>query len=508
MRYATTVEFGDFQTPPDLATLVCERLAASGTAPASVLEPSAGIGNLFAAAFERFPSIRSAFAIEINKSYAEKVSSRIASTDSAASVSVVTADFFSVDLAEIAEALPDPVLVLGNPPWVTSAALSTIGSSNVPTKVNFKGLSGIEAVTGKSNFDIAEWFLLRLVNCFAKRRATIALLCKTSVARSALTHIWRGAMPNPLARLYRIDALAAFGASVDACLLVLDFGIAESSGELCEVYSDLKSELPASAFGLVGNRLVSNARVYLSSQSLVTSARGHWRSGVKHDCAAVMELTVGDRGIVNGSGDSVLIEPDLVYPLFKATRVFHGEVETTDRRVIVTQNRVGAETSSIALSAPLTWKYLQDNGERLDARKSSIYRGKPRFAIFGVGPYTFSPWKVCISGLHKELRFRVLGPIDGRPPIVDDTVYFLPANSEEGARLLARLLQSEEATRFFQSLVFWDAKRPITIEILSALDLDRLAERLGTARPSDADCFYPSPVRPQHQSDLFAVGSR
>lgn len=508
MRDTKTVEFGDFQTPPELATKVCERLAASGLVPASVFEPSVGIGNLLAAALSTFPSVMAAQAIEVNESYANQAAARAAAIGSTASVSVYNRDFFDSDVASLASSLPEPVLVIGNPPWVTSSALSSLGSTNLPAKANFKGLSGIEAVTGKSNFDIAEWFLLRLVQCFGSRRATIALLCKTSVARSALNHIWTGATAHPAARMYRIDALASFGASVDACLLVLDFGVGLKSAERCEVYSDLSSDVPVSEFGRVANRLVADAPIFSTHAHLVTSDRGHWRSGLKHDCAAVMELTVTDRGLVNGDGEMALIEPDLVYPLFKATRIFHGDVATTDRRVIVTQSRVGAETSSISLSAPLTWSYLQANGSKLDARKSSIYRGKPRFAVFGVGPYTFAPWKVCISGLHKDLRFRVVGPVEGKPAIVDDTVYFLPASSEEGARALVYLLESRESSELLRSLIFWDAKRPITIDILSALDLDRLAEKLGVVRPSEADYFFPRALDPRLQSDLFAAAVR
>ena len=35
-------------------------------------------------------------------------------------------------------------------------------------------------------------------------------------------------------------------------------------------------------------------------------------------------------------------------------------------------------------------------------RKSSIYRGQPPFAMFGIGPYSFAPWKVAIGALQQE----------------------------------------------------------------------------------------------------------
>ena len=34
---------------------------------------------------------------------------------------------------------------------------------NLPEKKNFMGLRGMDARTGKSNFDIAEWMLIQLI---------------------------------------------------------------------------------------------------------------------------------------------------------------------------------------------------------------------------------------------------------------------------------------------------------------------------------------------------------
>ena len=52
---------------------------------------------------------------------------------------------------------------------------------------------------------------------------------------------------------------------------------------------------------------------------------------------------------------------------------------------------------------------------------------------------------------------------------------------------LAKLLNSEAAKGFFRSLVFWDAKRPITAQLLSSLDLGILAEEAGGTLPIRTD---------------------
>lgn len=505
MTKATRVEFGDFQTPPDLAAEICARLESLGLLPSSIFEPSVGLGNLLVAALTQFRGVSTAVGIEINPEYAGIAASRVRSPVGTASTSVEIADFFDYDLESLAAKLPEPILVVGNPPWVTNSMLARLGSTNLPAKANFKGLTGIAAITGRSNFDLAEWFLLRLTSAFRNKQATVALLCKNSVARTALAHLWRASLARPRARMFRIDAQASFNASVDACLLVLEFGVAADTEDICEVFAGLSSECAEGAFGRVDGRLVSDARQYARHAHLATSSRGHWRSGLKHDCAPVMELKKTADGLVNGAGAAVCLEPSLLYPLLKSTQVFHGTTSATDRAVIVTQQRVGEETNSISHVAPLTWKYLNAHADRLDARKSSIYRGKPRFSVFGVGDYSFAPWKVCVSGLHKELRFRTVGPINGKPTIVDDTVYFLPAYSQEAAESLRALLESPEAFEFLHSLIFWDSKRPVTVEVLSALDLDKLAAHLGKPGPTKSRWLLAPNETDACQSELFAA---
>jgi hypothetical protein len=99
--------------------------------------------------------------------------------------------------------------------------------------------------------------------------------------------------------------------------------------------------------------------------------------------------------------------------------------------------------------------------------------------VFGVGAYTFAPWKVAISGLYKTLKFRVLGSVRGKPIVVDDTCYFIPCQTRQEAEFICGLLNSDLCQRFLRALVFLDAKRPVTIDVLNHIDLKRVAEKLG-----------------------------
>ena len=122
-----------------------------------------------------------------------------------------------------------------------------------------------------------------------------------------------------------------------------------------------------------------------------------------------------------------------------------------------------------------------DHAEKLDARSSVIYRDKPRFSIFGVGAYTFAPWKIAVSGFYKTLNFMKVGQVDGKPVMMDDTIYFLPCQSEAEADFILELVRSQPFAELLNAMVFNGEKRPITAELLKRISLELVAEQLGRA---------------------------
>ncbi|MEA3309566.1 MAG: hypothetical protein U9Q70_08670 [Chloroflexota bacterium] len=114
----------------------------------------------------------------------------------------------------------EPILVVGNPPWVTNAELMRLESDNLPQKTNLWNFSGLDSIIGKSNFDISEWMLIHILERIAGRDVVLAMLCKTSVARKVLRYAWEKEIGLESSSLYLFDAGEIFGVSVDACLLV------------------------------------------------------------------------------------------------------------------------------------------------------------------------------------------------------------------------------------------------------------------------------------------------
>lgn len=386
-------------------------------------------------------------------------------------------DFFGEDWKEnLARSAGSKVFVIGNPPWVTNSELGQLGSQNLPEKTNFQGLRGFDARTGKSNFDIAEWMLMRLVEALPSE-GVLAVLCKTMTARKVLRHFWKTDGGREGSRLFLIDAKAEFDVAVDACLFVLSGKL--TSDRTAEVFADLNLTSATSKFGFVGGDLVSNTEAYEAYQHLDgVSAAYTWRSGLKHDAAKVMEFTRDGRSLVNGLGEVVDLEDDYLYPLLKSSDLGNGRL-VPRKSVLVPQRHTGDDTAEIKHLAPKTWRYLERHSEILDGRKSSIYKKRSRFCVLGIGSYSFALWKVAISGLYKNLSFVVIPPCEGSPVMVDDTCYTIPCRSEGEARLLHEVLSSEVAQAFLSSLVFIDSKRPVTVDVLRRLSIVELAKEIG-----------------------------
>ncbi len=478
MNSNARIEFGDFQTPPLLASQVCALLARRGIIPEVVIEPTCGLGAFLVAAAESFPNAQ-LLGWDINVEYVETARAALRAMGADGRSTIARQDFFSHDWEEELADFPSNLLILGNLPWVTNATVSSLNGANLPSKTNFQGFRGIEARTGKSNFDISEWMLIQLINSLRGRPATVAMLCKTAVARKLLRFAWRNDGRVASASLHRIDAKQHFGAAVDACLLLVHTGSGGASE--APVFDDIADQTPSKVLGLAGQDLVSNLPLYQKLKHLEGLCPYQWRSGVKHDCSSVMELRRdGENALRNKLGESVELEPEFLFPFLKCSDLANGRTES-DRFVLVTQRRVGEDTSGIATKAPITWSYLDSHRKLFEARKSSIYASRMPFALFGIGDYSFSPWKVAISGLHKTPRFVRVGPAQEKPVFFDDACYFLPFQNEEEARLVAEILNSEPCLGFISALLFEDSKRPITVELLQRLNLHAIAEAAGLA---------------------------
>lgn len=261
--------------------------------------------------------------------------------------------------------------------------------------------------------------------------------------------------------------------------MVCKFAPNGTSGK-CLIFDELGDRPPTSTIGFTANKLIADLNLHQRWKHLEGAEIYKWRSGIKHDCSPILELEKRGRALVNGLGEKIEIEETFLFPMLKSSDLAKDNAVTPRRWMLVTQKQIGQDTRIIFEKAPRTWRYLERHADLLNRRASAIYKGRPPYSIFGVGDYSFSDWKVAISGFYKKLCFRTIGRFKGKPTILDDTSYFIACRTENEAVYLTSLLNSPAATEFYQSFIFWDSKRPITADILRRLNLFALAKELGS----------------------------
>lgn len=461
-------EYGDYQTPLNFATAVCEFLAREkGIRPSVVIEPTCGVGNFLISSLI-FEADRY-YGIEINPDYCSICRERIKDER----VFIRNEDFFNSNILELKD---ENVLVIGNPPWVTTSELTQLDSANIPQKKNFKGLSGLDAITGSSNFDICEYIIDKILFSFQERNVILALLCKTSVARNVFESVQKNNIGCEYFEFFEFDAKKIFNVSSSACLLLIKISPKHSTPRTCDVYRFSEPNKKLTSFGFHNNGLcndLDNIGEDFSGESCFV-----WRQGVKHDCSKIMELKIDAGKYINGYGEYLDLESTYIYPLIKSSMFKHAIIQNSEKNVIVTQKKTGEDTSAISIKSPKLWSYLTSKKYHFDKRKSSIYANAPDFSMFGVGDYSYSRYKVGISGFYKTPFFAILDGSTSKPIMTDDTSYFISFDSYELAYTAMLYLNSDRVLLFLKKISFADSKRPFTKKVLSRLDFEKIVHAI------------------------------
>lgn len=466
-------EYGDWQTNAQLAHIATSRLS-KDCSPQIILEPTCGTGNFILASLDTFTSIEEVYAVEIYKPYLQILKFEILQRyldgiyTKPVRFHLIHSSVFDVDWDKIKKQIAQRnLLVIGNPPWVTNSDLSSIDSSNLPIKSNFRQERGFDALTGKSNFDIAEYICYDMFRHFANDHNQFALLLKNSVIKQICYS--QRKIPRNIASMcqYQFDAKREFGASVDASLFVCKSGQAERCCDVMDLYTGEYCR----SFGWIKDKFVSDLQSYSHTSAIDGVSPFKWWSGIKHDCQTVVELKRCGDTYVNRLGEVVDIEEDSIYPYVKSSDIQYDITPNHKRFIIITQHSISDNTDQLQITAPRTYTYLMQHREYFEKRKSVIYKKRSLFSMFGIGDYTFKPYKIVISGLYKQPHFALLTPINGKCVIPDDTCYLLGFDSEDIAKVVLSILSSDIITNFIKSISFADTKRIITKDVLMRINI-------------------------------------
>ena len=468
------IEYGDFQTNKQLAKSVCNYLYDKNINPKILLEPTCGKGAFILSAIKTFDSLQQIFGIEIQEKHLWHLKFELLEyflknpTANKPQINLYQCSVFVFDFKQVKRQISNQeLLIIGNPPWVTNSTLSTLDSNNLPKKSNFKNVKGIDAITGKGNFDIGEFISLKMLDLFSKENGYFAFLIKNSVIKNIVFEQKNNKYPISNIEKHTINSKKEFDAAVDASVFVCKFN---SAPEFTAKEYDFYTSKFRASLGWINNKFASDIEKYKKYQHLDGISPFEWRQGIKHDCAKVMELERIEGGFRNALGEEFELEEDLVYGILKSSDLKGDRVSVPRKYTIVTQKRIGQETSQILEKLPKTKTYLQQHKDYFLSRKSSIYNGKPMFSIFGIGDYSFKPYKVAISGLYKQTRFSLVEP-NGTVLMLDDTCYFIGFETLEEAQYIQNLLNQPETQEFIESFMFIDEKRAITKDLLMRICL-------------------------------------
>ncbi len=473
-------EYGDFQTNIELAGKVCGLLKSKNISPQTVIEPTCGKGNFILAAIQNFDSIEQILGIEIHKTYIWQTKFNIVDyflrnpEKNKPQIEIINSNIFDFNFGKRLNFKPDNLLILGNPPWVTNSMLSILNSENIPRKGNFKKDKGLDAITGKGNFDIAEYITNSLLDNFSAQTGQLAFLVKNTVIKNLVNE--QNISKRRIGQIEKhvINAKDEFNVSVDASLLYCKLN---SEPETVCTEFNFYTQIKKQQFGWYGQKFVSNLSTYQKTSYIDGKSPYVWRQGVKHDAAKVMELERKNGHFLNNNNDEFELEDGLVYGLLKSSDLKSSIIDKTRKYTIITQQKVGQETKYIGDNFPKTYSYLIKNIDFFKQRKSSIYNGKPQFSIFGIGDYSFKPYKVAISGMYKTTTFSLVLPQNQKTVMLDDTCYFIGFDNKEFALITQFLLNKQETQDFIQSISFEDSKRKITKDILMRIDFLKIAQK-------------------------------
>jgi SAM-dependent methyltransferase len=162
-----------------------------------------------------------------------------------------------------------------------------------------------------------------------------------------------------------------------------------------------------------------------------------------------------ERAKVEVKNVTATIEPDLVHPLVRGRDICKWKAGS-ELVVLVPQDpdqpSRGCPESKMQAKLPKTAAYFQQFEPAL--RKRSGYKQffkaglDPYYSVYNVGPYTFSPFKVCWMRISDALYSAV---VEGERMVPDNSVVFVSLDSREEAHYVCGFLNSSIAEFLIRS---------------------------------------------------------
>ncbi|MDA3849667.1 MAG: hypothetical protein PF447_00170, partial [Spirochaetaceae bacterium] len=182
--------------------------------------------------------------------------------------------------------------------------------------------------------------------------------------------------------------------------------------------------------------------------------------------------TLGANGIYffNETPD---LEPELIFPLLRSGEISSWK-HSPSRFCLIPYYPDGKiiEENVLKKDYPKTWEYLIKNKEHLSNRKSRFVK-KHWYGLFGVGKYTFSPYKVIWRALGaKEMTAAVVNHA-----MANQAMHcYIPCKEKNEAYFIAAWLNSSIFRKEIKSVCREGSKSFAQPGIMSKLPIPRFSE--------------------------------
>ncbi|HID64069.1 MAG TPA: hypothetical protein EYP49_15225 [Anaerolineae bacterium] len=406
--------------------------------------------------------------------------------------------------------LPDGCdYLVGNPPWINWNALppayrQKLERELLPRYILFD-FQGQEAQLGHSNDDYLVTFSFVTIDRYLRPGGLCSFIVKqpllTNVSGKTFRHFairrLQREIPLRVCKVADLRQVNPFGIANETAIVVLQKGErtvypvpyeiwrhpepVEGSKNLHQIEVETGQARPASESDVTSPWVVLTPALE-ETRFMEGRCPYEIRHGLKHDVADVLMVQIVAQSdgtlVVAPAGRSLEryeIEPDVLFPFLQPRHLAAWTVKGY-AYAIIPQRKAGENNErEVRQTLPLTYSYLKRFEAAYAARRSRVFSGTPFYGLFGLGDYTWAPYKVCWCGLGFRPEFAVAEPVaDGfvgtKPLVPDGTVYFIPTSDRTEAHFLCAILNAE-IVRTFLSARSSKSKRGLAKKLMQQLRL-------------------------------------
>jgi len=394
--------------------------------------------------------------------------------------------------------------LIGNPPWISWNCLPPVYRKRLEnellTQYVLFDFHGQAARLGHSNDDYLSTFTLVTIDRYLKQNGICSFIIKQPLLTNVAGKTFRRfeirrsngeIMPLRVLKAADLRALDPFGIGNETAILVLEKGALTTYPVAYDIWSQPNGHIETKAERAQPSELAeaSSAWIVISNEWRSTKFMEglnpyEIRHGLKHDAAEVLIVRCIEKKhdrlrIQRMAADETTyeIEADWIYP-FLQPRHLKKWGRDGNFYFLMPQRKAGEDNEKELIEQfPLTHAFLKHFAQQFAARRSKVFLDKPFYGLFGLGSYTWAPYKVCWVGLGFQPRFAVVEEVNnprlGQKTVVPDgTIYFMPFQHRDEAHFVCALLNSELVCKFL-SARSGKSKRGLSKKIVEQLALPK-----------------------------------